>query len=130
MIMGWLLERGGHSIPPRKLLPTLFDDYFIQGKAIHDHYTRSSYKYRPLKAHTNIKMFSMKCSGSQFFNSFPITLCSYKSIQNCIKMIPFVRTTIMQSHACSVMAAAVWNGLPLLRYTSYLGYFLTHSIID
>ena len=38
-----------------KLLPPLFDDYFIQGKAIHDYYTRSSHKYRPLKARTNIK---------------------------------------------------------------------------
>ena len=50
-----------------KLLPPLFDDYFIQGKAIHDHYTMSSYKYRPLKARTNIKMFSIKCSGPRFF---------------------------------------------------------------
>jgi len=42
------------SLHHNKLLPPLFDDYFIQGKTIHDHYTRSSYKYRPLKARTII----------------------------------------------------------------------------
>ena len=35
---------------------------------------------RPLKACTNIKMFSIKLSGPRFFNSLPITLVNMPHI--------------------------------------------------
>ena len=43
-------------------------------------YNRSSYKYRPLKARINIKMFSIKCLGPRFFNSLPVTLVNMPRI--------------------------------------------------
>ena len=37
---------------------------------------------------------------------------SSRSLRSSERGFPFAHTTIMQSHACSVVAPTVWNGLP------------------
>ena len=64
-----------------KLLPSLFDDYFIQGLNVHKHYTRTSCNYRAERARTNVKQFSIKCSGPQFWNSLPSTITNKLSVK-------------------------------------------------
>ena len=57
-----------------KLLPSGFDNYFCQGISVHSHNTRSSQHYRSCAARTNVMKFSIKCTGSGLWNTFPLDL--------------------------------------------------------
>ena len=78
-----------------KLLPSLFDNYFIQGVNVHKHYTRTSCNYRAERARTNVKQFSIKCSGPQLWNSLPSTITTELSV-NRFKIV--LKKYLLNSH--------------------------------
>jgi Reverse transcriptase (RNA-dependent DNA polymerase)/Endonuclease-reverse transcriptase len=53
------------------LLPPAFSDFFHQGTEIHSHFTRNASSYRPVYAHTNTRLFSIKSAGTTIWNKFP-----------------------------------------------------------
>lgn len=54
-----------------RLLPALFDEYFLKGDAVHSHDTRASHKYRTPGARTRMRQFSIKYSGPPLWESLP-----------------------------------------------------------
>ena len=61
------------------LLPTSFAGYFTLGSQIHDHFTRRAASYRPAKARTNTREFSIRAAGPLFWNSIPYEIRSSKT---------------------------------------------------
>jgi len=60
-------------------LPDTFTKYFTLGSQIHDHHTRNALAYRPVKARTNIRLFSIRINGPIFFNSIPLSIRQAKN---------------------------------------------------
>jgi exonuclease III len=56
------------------LLPASFMGYFTLGSQIHTHNTRRATSYRPSRARTNTRKFSMKSSGPQLWNTIPLEI--------------------------------------------------------
>jgi len=56
------------------LLPTVFAKYFILGSQIHGHCTRYASTYRPAKARTNTRQFTIKIAGPLLWNSIPLAI--------------------------------------------------------
>lgn len=55
----------------QNLLPITFAGYFTLTSTIHDHFTRGASLYRPVKARTNIRSFSLKVTGPSVWNALP-----------------------------------------------------------
>lgn len=53
------------------LLPDSFINYFSKASILHMHDTRGASSYRPIKARTNIRIFSVKSVGPHIWNSLP-----------------------------------------------------------
>ena len=53
------------------LLPACFKVFFHLGSDVHTHYTRNCKAYRPVYAHTNTRLFSIKSVGSTTWNMLP-----------------------------------------------------------
>ena len=60
-------------------LPDTFAKYFTLGSQIHGHHTRNALAYRPVKARTNIRLFSIRINGPTFFNSIPLSIRQAKN---------------------------------------------------
>jgi hypothetical protein len=56
------------------LLPKTFANYFSTGSTIHSYSTRTASNYRPIFAHTNTRIFSIKIAGPTVWNKLPIDI--------------------------------------------------------
>ena len=63
-----------------KMLPSAFDAFFTLNKDLHNHNTRSSAKIHINYIRTNYSKRSIKCRGSQIWNSLPTAVKTAKSI--------------------------------------------------
>ena len=61
------------------LLPSSFAGYFTLGSQIHGHFTRRATSYRPVKARTNTREFSIRAAGPLLWNSIPLEIRSSKT---------------------------------------------------
>src|SRR6218665_2595412 len=56
------------------LLPSIFSNYFTIISQVNPYNLRSSKNYRPIYSRTNIRMFSIKCTGPNAWNLIPFDL--------------------------------------------------------
>jgi hypothetical protein len=77
-----------------KLLPISFVGYFSIGSQIHDHFTRRATSYRPVKARTNTREFSIRAAGPQLWNSIPNEIRLSKTRHEFKKRLRFFLTGI------------------------------------
>ena len=59
-----------------RLLPTSLRHFFIRSSDVHSHGTRSSSDLHSDPAHTTLKLFSLKCSGSHLYSNIPMIIQS------------------------------------------------------
>src|SRR6218665_60766 len=56
------------------LLSPVFNNFLPNVYEIHSHYTRNATKFRSVKAHSNIRIHTIKSQGSLTWNSFPLEI--------------------------------------------------------
>src|SRR5688572_33448297 len=62
-------------------LPTSFANYFSKTSDTHNYNTRGASCYRPIKARTNLRSFSIKSTGPKVWNSIPPHIQKENKIQ-------------------------------------------------
>ena len=63
------------------LLPSVFQEYLPHASDIHSHFTRNSSAYRPVRAQSNTRRFTVKSYGAQMWNKIPIDIRQSSSLQ-------------------------------------------------
>jgi len=63
------------------LLPPVFKDFLSHASDIHTHFTRNLTAYRPIKAHSNTRRFTIKSYGTLVWNALPIEIRSSSNLQ-------------------------------------------------
>ena len=58
-----------------KLLPIMFQNFFVRRDEEHDHYTRASGNLSVQYARTNYRRFSLFCKGPIIWNEIPFNIC-------------------------------------------------------
>jgi Reverse transcriptase (RNA-dependent DNA polymerase) len=69
------------------LLPQVFRGFFRLGTEVHSHFTRNAKAYRPLFAHSNTRLFSIKLVGTLTWNKFPLHVRVAPNLQMFKKML-------------------------------------------
>jgi hypothetical protein len=63
------------------LIPSVFQGYLPHASDIHSHFTRNSSAYRPVKAKSNTRRFTVKFYGTKVWNTIPIDIRHSSSLQ-------------------------------------------------
>ena len=66
---------------------TCFKGFFHLGSDVHTHYTRNFNSYRPIYAHTNTRLFSIKSVGSTTWNMLPSHIRCAPHLRHFKKML-------------------------------------------
>jgi len=71
----WRLQTGEFMYRyDRGLLPPVYKNFFSRTTDLHLHQTRSSNSYYQPYAHTNTRLFSLRCTGTQVWNKIPLSI--------------------------------------------------------
>ena len=63
------------------LLPPVFKEFLPHASDIHTYFTRNSKAYRPVKAHSNTRRFTIKSYGTAVWNALPIDIRFSSTLQ-------------------------------------------------
>ena len=79
----------------RGLLPPVYKDFFCLTTDRHPYQTRSSGSYHEPYAHTNTRLFSIRCTGAQIWNEIPLSIRQQTNLRSFKHKL---RLSILEGH--------------------------------